>query len=346
MPGQLPPNIPVPLVRPNFGTQALTLSTYESPSNSSTNGTNSADVAGTGGSGNNNSTGTSSPAEASQSSKSNNTGVIVGVVVGVVGGLLLLGLAFWLWRRKRKQKQENEKKLMAQPYAERGSGQDVHKGSFLDSPETEGATGSETADAPVAGAAGGRRSPIRHLVQEEDAEEVYEYLPPRYREAWQQGPSGSSSPPSTPPPGSGPLPSASSSAPAESQSPLIPPEKQRMLAPGAVPVDSPPLKEEYARAFGAASSSGSSRGRPTAPGGPRPLEDEYKRRFDPSPSPSPSLSASPSPSRPQLVGDYKEAFPTPEAVPTPPLEEDYKRTFDFGSAGDAPSQGSDRAHGR
>lgn len=308
----------------------LTSSNYEPPSNNGTNGT---DVAG----GNGNAG--SSTDGASGSSKSNKTGVIVGVVVGVVGGLLVLGLAFWLWRRKRKQQRQKEEKLLAQPYGEQGTGQDVQKGSFSEGSNTEGnATPAEGAsETPVAAASGGRRSPIRHLVQEEDAEEVYEYLPPRYREAWQQGPVDPSASPSMPPSASPILPSGSSSAPGEPNPQSITSEKQRMFGSDNVPVESPPLKAEYARAFGTPSAAGSGAGsssgrsRATTPAGPRPLETEYKRRFEPE---------TPSPSRP-LVQDYKEAFSTP------PLQEDYKRAFEFGSASsDAPAQGPSKAHGQ
>lgn len=244
-----------------------------------------------------------------------------------MGGLLLLGLAIWLWRHKRKQRQENEKQLMAQPYGEQGSGQDVHKSSFSEGSDTEGAPAPGLAsDAPVA-AATGRPSPIRHLVQEEDAEEVYEYLPPRYREAWQQGPPASSTPPTTPPSQMRGLPPSSSSEPADS----IPAEKQRVAFPDTAPAVGPSLKQEYARAFGTPASL-SSRGRSTTPGGPRPLEEDYKRRFETSPSAE---------TRP-LKEEYKASFPSS----SPPLEDEYNTGFELGSSSSyAPSQGPSKPHG-
>lgn len=324
---------------------SLTSSNYAPLSKDSTNGTDA-----TGGSG----TGAASTGNATGSSKSNKTGVIVGVVVGVVGGLLVLGLAFWLWRRKRNQQRKQEETLLAQPYSERGSGQDIQKGSL---PEESGTEGNETppggaSETPVAAAARGRRSPVRHLVQEEDAEEVYEYLPPRYREAWQQGPSGSSVPPRIPPSESPGRPSSSSSAPGEPNPQSLALDKQMSSTSERASAENPPLKVDYARAFGAPSAavsgagssagpgagSSSGRSRTTTPAGPRPLESGYKRRFD-----TPETSA---PSRP-LVQEYKEAFPSPPVqVPsTRPLQEDYKRAFEFGPAFDSPARRPNKVHG-
>lgn len=181
--------------------------------------------------------------------KPSKTPVIVGVVVGVGGGLLLLALGLWLWRRKRRQRLERERHLTAQPYTEPGAGEDVMKGGPART-VAEGAAGAQDA---------GRRSPVRHVVQEEDAEEVYEYLPPRYREAWQHG---------APPPDSPDLPESGQSGSGSMSS--------SDWRPTSSDDTDPPLKRAYARAFSTRRPGGPAGSRPA---GPRPLEEEIKRRF-------------------------------------------------------------------
>lgn len=165
-----------------------------------------------------------SAAPSSEPHKGTSTPVIVGVVVGVAGGLLLLGGALWLWCRRRK------------PTRSSGESAGPRSPTFL-------------------------RSPVRRLVVEEDAGEVFEYLPPQYREDWQHGLD----------------PSAESTPSAHSASPLVNPGATRgaptsatLVAEAAVAV--PPLKRAYRRAFdrmrGVVSGDASR---------PAPLSEEYKR---------------------------------------------------------------------
>lgn len=145
--------------------------------------------------------------------KASHTPVIVGVVVGIVGGLLLLGLAVWLWRRKHKQGVEEPAR---------------------------------------------NRSPVHRVVQEEDAGEVLEYLPPQYRETWQQSlstPSVSSAE------------SPASSYPSTFKEPLVSPSSS-----GEPPVATPTLKRDYIRHFNLWRHKATQDSEQATP-----LEEEYKR---------------------------------------------------------------------
>lgn len=128
----------------------------------------------------------------SGSGGSNKTGIIVGVVVGVGVPLILAALIGGFLMRRRRQ--EKEARRDVEPY--------VVDEKALARSFSSGTNGNDTAAAvstagPAAAAAtlGNDNEPLsRRVVQEEDAEEV-EYLPPRYREAWQHG---SSDDPSAP----------------------------------------------------------------------------------------------------------------------------------------------------
>ncbi|EKD01034.1 hypothetical protein A1Q2_04655 [Trichosporon asahii var. asahii CBS 8904] len=121
---------------------------------------------------------------------SDKSGIIVGVVVGVGVPLLLAALGTWyfLLRRKRKGRKEKESHPGVEPYV-------VNEKELARFYSAELAAG----ESPSSQAAGDRRASTsaglgddigpsaRRIVQEEDAGDV-EYLPPRYREAWQYGP--------------------------------------------------------------------------------------------------------------------------------------------------------------
>lgn len=247
---------------------------------------------------------------------SNKTGIIVGVVVGVGVPLLLAALAAWYFLRKRKQKRERENQPQVQPYV-------VNEKELARFYSAELNTDNETpAGAPVTGGAAAlgvsdddNRPPNRRIVQEEDGGEV-EYLPPRYLEAWQLGPSEGASTPEE-------------SAPEASD--LSPPEEngtgQRRLP--AIPAPSPPLKEDYLLTFAHRGPSSSDlRTSPSpAPNAPSSSKDggaasppprDVKSPIGPREPREPATLEIPPAARSPAVG--------PTVLPTA-LEGDYKRAF-------------------
>lgn len=119
--------------------------------------------------------------EAASSGGSSKTGVIVGAVVGVIGGLLLAGLVAWFLLRRRRSSEPDD----IDPYLI--SEKDLYRGPSW--------TGDEPAAAPAGSEDSRPRGP--RIVQEEDADDVVEYLPPRYRERTEA--SSATPAPETPP---------------------------------------------------------------------------------------------------------------------------------------------------
>lgn len=123
-----------------------------------------------------------------ESKKTNTTPIIVGVVLGVVGGLILLSLAFWLLRRHKRNREAREQELLPEPFTElageprtKAELEQIARG---EDPSSVPRSPSEASDEEPAEAPRTRRG--RRVVQEEDAESI-EYLPPQYREAWHGG---------------------------------------------------------------------------------------------------------------------------------------------------------------
>lgn len=159
---------------------------------------------------------------ASASSRSNKTGMIVGVVVGVVGGLILLALLAWFCLRRRKSDEPDD----IDPYLI--SEKDLYRNASW-APEGN----DHPPPAPVS--SGGENRPRGpRVVQEEDADDVVEYLPPRYRERTL---------PTTPEPASTPPLSTPDLGSSHENSTFLPvPEG----------VGGPTLKEEYMKNMGIA----------------------------------------------------------------------------------------------
>lgn len=204
---------------------------------------------------------------------SNKTSIIVGVVVGVGGALILAAAAAWLWRRR---KQKAHRQPEPEPY--HVSEKDLYRSASW-APHNapawpDGAATFDTDGAPT-GSDGERR---RRVVQEQDAEEDVEYLPPRYRE-WH--------------------PDSSPDAPTDGTPPTA------VARDG--PVQRSSLKNDYVRALGGASeSSGAQGSRSTATA---PLKGDYARVFEGS-APSPGSAGEPSESSdgPTLKNEYVRAF--------------------------------------
>lgn len=249
--------------------------------------------------------------------KTNTTPIIVGVVVGVVGGLALLGLLFWLWRRRRQQRAEESEKLRADPYTPglSGGAEDAIKPTRTPISQEVGPvapalpTGPEGAAAPAPVATQGN-SPPRPFLQEEDAEDVaLDVLPPRYRQ--RDYPEPGVSPPSTP--GETPdlpLPE-SESPPAEQHEPGLKEEYRR-----AVPAR-PRLKQEYEQVFdeqaaGSSSAAASSSVQAVPSSAPHEqgnLKQEYKEVFGSGPDDPPRNDADAPPGQQDsLRGEYKRQF--------------------------------------
>lgn len=123
----------------------------------------------------------------------NRTPIIVGTVVGVIGGLAVLGLLCWLWWRRSQRRAQREASLLPSSYTlGPGSGvEELPKGG-LGEPSNDGRHSPDTPTTSVAQphqgtspsgqAAAEGHLPQRRILQEEDAEDVVEILPPRYRQ--------------------------------------------------------------------------------------------------------------------------------------------------------------------
>lgn len=241
--------------------------------------------------------------------KSNPTPTIVGAVVGVVGGLAVIGLLFWLWHRRRQRRRAlSDEKLRTDPYQPApGSGvEDMAKIPPTPSPEETGPDGA--AQAPGAAldpsALASQGNPIaRPFLQEEDAEDVaFDVLPPRYRERHYREPADISA---SPVQGESPGPSAAGAESSRRQDLALKDEYPR-----AIP-DRPRLKQDYDRAFVSPEASNS-------------------RAISSVPSETASGSASGgSPSLPETQGD---------------LRRDYKRAFGSAASGEAGELVSSQQH--
>lgn len=95
--------------------------------------------------------------------------MIVGIVVGVVGGLLLAALLAWFCLRSRKSDEPDD----IDPYLI--SEKDLYRNASW-------APDGDSHLPPPAPREGESRPRGPRVVQEEDADDVVEYLPPRYRE--------------------------------------------------------------------------------------------------------------------------------------------------------------------
>lgn len=206
------------------------------------------------------SSGSSAPAN-DPSVRVNRTPIIVGTVVGVIGGLAALGLLCWLWWRRSQRQAQREASLQPRSYTLGPSSgvEELPKGG-LGEPSNDGQHSPDTPPISVAQlhqgtsasgqAAAEGHLPQRRILQEEDAEDVVEILPPRYRQRDYPEP-GLSVPP-TPEESPGLLVSSSSDSGQETDD-----RTARAWR--------PPLKTAYERAFISLPR--------TIPAGPRPLGD-------------------------------------------------------------------------
>lgn len=239
----------------------------------------------------------------SGSGKSNKTGIIVGVVVGVVGALILAALVVWLLRRRKakKAKEEEAKRPGVEPFVV--SEKDLYRTASWASHNAGSSEDTSSDSAGERPRRGSSERPARRVVQEQDAEEAVEYLPPRYRE-W-NGVSEELPPP--PPLSASARDTASATPTSESQRSQHTQQTQQS--------HSPSLKGEYAKALGIPPSSSmgqmsaSSTQQPQQPS----LKADYAQAF--------------APGTPPLKADYAQAFP-PE---TPPLKADYAQAFGGGT---------------
>lgn len=253
-----------------------------------------------------NSSAGASGASGGPSGKSNKTGIIVGVVVGVVGALVLAALAVWMLRRRRakKAKEEEAKQPGVEPFvvSEKELYQTASWASH-NAGSSEGTSSDSAGDRPQRGSS---ERPARRVVQEQDAEEAVEYLPPRYRE-W----NGVSEELPPPPPLSVSARDIASPTPISEQSHQTQRTQQTQQS------QSPSLKDEYAKALGIAASP--SMGQMSASSTqqtqqPPTLKADYAQAFGRD--------------TPPLKADYAQAF----APETPPLKADYAQAF----GGDTP----------
>lgn len=238
--------------------------------------------------------------------KSNSTGTIVGAVVGVVGGLAVIGLLFWLWRRRRQRRRAlSDEKLRTDPYRPApGSGvEDMAKIPPTPSLEESGAAQAPGAAVDPSALASQGNPIARPFLQEEDAEDVaFDVLPPRYRERHYREPADIDAPPVQ---GESPGPSAAGAESSRRQDLALKDEYLR-----AIP-DRPRLKQDYDRAFVSPQASNS-------------------RAISSGPSETASGSASGgSPSLPETQGD---------------LRRDYKRAFGSAASGESGELVSSQQH--
>lgn len=169
--------------------------------------------------------------------------------MGVGVPLLLALVGLWWLRRQRREKKAAEQPDV-QPYAV--TEKDLYRTASW-APHNDPRAGAPGPSQEQAAAGSSEPAP-RLLVQEQDAGNAVEYLPPVYQEEWQLGPLTASG---TPPPAAGDAPALSP----ELSSPTSPsPDPSSRLPVGPVPV--------------AASSSGNSATERSAP-----LHEEYKRAF-------------------------------------------------------------------
>lgn len=257
----------------------------------------------------------------------NKTAIIVGVVVGVGGALLLGALALWLVRRHRaKKEREKERKPEVKPYVV--SEKELYRAASSSNDAVD--AGAPSAPPPAPGQAAEPEPRARRVVQEQDAEEAVEYLPPRYR-VWEPreetGDGGE---------GSQPGPSRSRAAPegaATSTTPLPAVEPSSTLkddylraaldtVPGSArgpnsgtPTQLPSsLKEEYMRSFGVGSAAELPPGSPgtTSPHQEAQQQGDMERLHSPLEARDTDNTAettSATPPEPTLKDDYKRAFP-------------------------------------
>lgn len=207
----------------------------------------------------------SSGQSTSSDGKASRTPTIVGSVIGVVGGLAVLGLLFWLWWRRRQRLAERDAGLRLDPYTP-GSNTGVEKlpKGVSAVPDEDANLDAPPQTAPDLNHPTRRPSdveaadyvPPRRFLQEEDAEDVLELLPPRYRQ--RNYAELEQSFPSTPGDSPGHPVSGSSSSRQAELDPLTDEHTELVHR-------RPPLKEAYARAFDSPPR--------TTPGGPRPLGD-------------------------------------------------------------------------
>lgn len=183
-----------------------------------------------------------------QSKKTNSTPIIVGVVVGVVGGLALLGLALWLFCRRRKRR---ERHLLPDPYSNGAAREHQTKAEFVQAAPAEEPRipSSSSGDPQLDHTVGPRRDSARRIVQEEDAEAGVEYLPPRYREIWSRPEPDQ---PASADSNDSPDISSPATASKDFAAPSTPPVQDVALEDKVrgLNAERPSLKQEYARAFG------------------------------------------------------------------------------------------------
>lgn len=241
-------------------------------------------------------------------SKSNNTGLIVGVVVGVLGGLAILALLAWyFWRRKKRRQQELEEKNtpLVDSTAGSSAGGDVSE-NVEDTQPTPPTTSNRRTR-------GSRNAPPRHrIVQERDAGQAarFEPPPPSYG-----GGSVRGSPAEV-----RELTNPAAAVPSISTAEVLS-HSDNLRTPQSA------LKAEYARAFGTPGS-GSEDVSPATPTAP--LKEEYARAFGSSRSgvTTPASAVG----QPSLKGEYKRAFGS--------------RTSSHGGASDNPSTPSSGSEAR
>lgn len=254
----------------------------------------------------------------SGSGGSNKTGIIVGVVVGVGVPLILAALIGGFLMRRRRQQKEARRDL--EPYV---VNEKELARSFSSGSNGNGAAAAVSTAGPAAAAAtlgNDNEPPSRRVVQEEDAEEV-EYLPPRYREAWQHG---SSDGPSTPAESEQ---AATTMSPARLPNPADTNDIDSRDGPSSPQESARPLKEDYLQTFGFSPRSAVV-ARPTSMGnqsppraaGPSPLPRDLKTPAAPRGpreqgtiagglSAGSSAVVRASQASMDLKGDYKRAFP-------------------------------------
>lgn len=233
-----------------------------------------------------------------ESSKSSPTPIIVGVVVGVVGGALLLALAFWMWRRHRRRRQQ---RLAPEPFTAEKAGDLEHdsiKGSLQVVVADEASDRLHSSGDEFAVADAGH--PTRRI-EEDTGSEIVEFLPPQYFDPLEQAEPPALSPES-PDFSASPDGRGRASSGAGGQEPALKAQYRQLQS-------RPSLKDDYKRVFGRRLP------RTPTPIGPRPLKAEYKAAFGGGGESSSTAG--------RLKSD--ESFQPPEGSGN--LRHDYKKAF-------------------